>query len=46
MTDLLVIRGVFSKLTLCVYGDVVEESAAKLWNTNAAIAETAMITEM
>jgi hypothetical protein len=26
VTDLLVLRGIFSKLSLCIYGDLVDEN--------------------
>ena len=32
ITDLLVIRGTFLNLSLCIYGDLVEESEVRLWN--------------
>jgi hypothetical protein len=36
VTDLLVLRGVFSRLSLCVYG---EEGEGKLWEEEAGIQE-------
>ena len=43
ITDLLVIRGTFSKLSMCIYGDLVEEGEARLFNSNASIAEPGMV---
>jgi hypothetical protein len=43
---MLVIRGVFSKLSLCIYGEVVEEGGSKLWGVNAMVAEAGLVTEV
>jgi hypothetical protein len=46
LTDLLVIRGAYSKLSLCVYGNLVDPSCANLWLKDAPINETGMAMEM
>ena len=45
VTDLIVIRGMFSKLSLCIYGDLMEEGEAKLWGKDASVADAGMVIE-